>query len=69
MDKLPNERRYAVLLHDEMSVRGDLVYDKRSERIVGFVSPETMNVRKVSNVIYSHSDPCQPIRLQRHRTI
>ena len=47
MDDLPPEKRYAALLHDEMSVRGDLVYDKRSGEIVGFVNPQTWTFKKV----------------------
>ena len=45
---LPPEKRYAVLLHDEMSVRGDLVYDKRGGEIIGFVNPETWSFKQVT---------------------
>ena len=35
-----DEQRYVALLHDEMSIKADLVYDKRSGELVGFVSKD-----------------------------
>ena len=37
---LPDHKRYVVLLHDEMTIKHDLVYDRRSGEIVGFINPE-----------------------------
>jgi len=45
---LADNKKYAVLLIDEMSVREDLVYDRRGGEIVGFISPETWNFKKVN---------------------
>ena len=36
--------RYVVLLHDEMSVKSDLVFDRRSDEVVGFLHPEKWKV-------------------------
>ena len=36
-----DEQRYVALLHDEMSIKADLVYDKRSGELVGLVSKDT----------------------------
>ena len=33
-----------VLLHDEMSVKSDLVFDRRSDEVVGFLHPEKWKV-------------------------
>lgn len=37
-DKLAEHERFVVLLHDEMTIKSDLVFDKRSEELVGFVN-------------------------------
>lgn len=37
---LKDSERYVVLLHDEMSIKADLVYDKRSGEVVGFVNSD-----------------------------
>ncbi|XP_062585102.1 uncharacterized protein LOC134246755 [Saccostrea cucullata] len=49
---LPPEKRYVALLHDEMKVKADLVYDKRSGQIIGFTNPETwtFNEDEVSKI-------------------
>lgn len=36
---LPESQRYGILMHDEMSIRSDLVYKKQSDEIIGFVNP------------------------------
>ena len=38
IDSLPESRRYVALLIDEMKIKEDLVYDKRSGQIIGFMS-------------------------------
>ena len=37
---MPENKHYGIMMHDEMSVRGDLVYDRRNDKIVGFVKGE-----------------------------
>lgn len=37
-DKLSVNEKWVVLLHDEMTIKEDLVFDKRSEEVVGFVN-------------------------------
>ena len=36
-----------MLLHDEMSVRDDLVFDRRGGRIVGFINPQAWTFDEV----------------------
>ena len=38
IDSLPQLKRYVALLIDEMKIKEDLVYDKHTGQIVGFVS-------------------------------
>ena len=38
IDSLPESKRYVALLIDEMKIKEDLVYDKRSGKIIGFTS-------------------------------
>ena len=47
-EKLPPSKRFAVILHDEMSVRHDLVYDRRSNQMIGFINPDAWSFEKVS---------------------
>ena len=35
---LKDHQRYVVLLHDEMTIQSDLVYDRRSGEVVGFIN-------------------------------
>ncbi|XP_014679242.1 PREDICTED: uncharacterized protein LOC106819095 isoform X2 [Priapulus caudatus] len=37
---LEDNQRYVVLLHDEMTIKSDLVFDRRSSEIVGFINRE-----------------------------
>lgn len=39
------------LLHDEMKVKSDLVYDRRSEQVKGFTNPETWTFDEVYKLI------------------
>ena len=48
------EKQYVALMLDEMSVRGDLVYDHRAGSVVGFVNPETWNFKAVRFKDYVH---------------
>ena len=34
------EHRYVCLLHDEMSIKSDLVFDRKSNEVIGYVSPQ-----------------------------
>ncbi|XP_056003683.1 uncharacterized protein LOC125674046 [Ostrea edulis] len=38
---LPSEKRFVALLHDEMKIKSDLVYDRRSGQVIGFTNPDT----------------------------
>jgi hypothetical protein len=49
---LPAEKKYVALLHDEMKVKADLVYDKRSDQVVGFTNPDTWSFDEVSSFKY-----------------
>ena len=35
----PDSKRFIVLMHDEMSIKEDLVFDRRSGEVVGFINP------------------------------
>ena len=35
---LPPEQRFVALLHDEMTIKADLVYDHRGGEVVGFMN-------------------------------
>ena len=35
----PESKRFVVLMHDEMSIKEDLVFDRRSGEVVGFINP------------------------------
>lgn len=39
--KLEPQERFVCLLHDEMSIKADLVYDKRSGDLIGFTNPDS----------------------------
>ena len=43
---LPDNKRFVVLLHDEMAIKNDLVFDRRSGEVVGFINPEIWNVNE-----------------------
>lgn len=46
-DNLPPEKKYVCLLHDEMKIKADLVYDRRSQQVIGFTNPETWSFDEV----------------------
>ena len=41
------EHRYVCLLHDEMSIKSDLVFDGKSNELIGYVSPQEFDIQKV----------------------
>ena len=41
------EQRYVCLLHDEMSIKSDLVFDRKSNKLIGYVSPQEFDIQKV----------------------
>ena len=41
MKELPSEKQYGILMHDEMTIRSDLVYDRKGDSIIGFVNPSS----------------------------
>ena len=43
LDKLPDHKKYVVLLFDEMKVKESLVYDKHSAEVIGFVELGDVN--------------------------
>jgi hypothetical protein len=45
---LPSERKYVALLHDEMKIKADQVYDKQSDQIIGFTNPDTWTFNEVN---------------------
>lgn len=50
---LSENQRYVVLLHDEMSVKSDLVFDSRSGELIGFVNKDKWNFHD-TNKLVSH---------------
>ena len=49
-DNLPPEKKYVCLLHDEMKIKADLVYDRRSQQVIGFTNPDTWSFDEVKKV-------------------
>ena len=59
-EKLPEEKKYIALLHDEMKVKADLVYDRRSQEVIGFTNPDTWSFNEVQiyfKNMYSSTGP------------
>ena len=52
--KLPADQRFVCLLHDEMSVKEDLVWDSKTGQLVGFVNLNQWQERSDFNSIASH---------------
>ena len=46
------EKRFGVLLFDEMSVRHDLVFDRKSDEVIGFVNPGSWNFVEKVFILY-----------------
>ena len=42
-----DSHRYVCLLHDEMSIKCDLVFDRKSDKLLGYVAPEQFDPQKV----------------------
>ena len=57
---LSEEKRFGVLLFDEMSVRHDLVFDRKSDEVIGFVNPGRISLRRYLYCIY-HCTSCKSI--------
>ena len=54
-EKLPEEQRFVVLLHDEMSIKEDLVWDSKTGKLVGFVNLQQWGERPdIFNHVASH---------------
>ncbi|KAK7480261.1 hypothetical protein BaRGS_00028537 [Batillaria attramentaria] len=47
-DSLQPHQRYVVLLHDEMTIKSDLVFDERSGALVGFVNKDMWTFEKMA---------------------
>ena len=45
---LPATKRFVALLHDEMSIKADLVYDHRGGEVVGFINPDRWTFQEVN---------------------
>ena len=50
---LPDEYRFVALLHDEMSIRKDLVFDRVSGQVIGFVKPHMFH-QEVEESLATH---------------
>ena len=44
---LQDNKRFVALMFDEMSIRGDLVYDHRGGQLIGFTNPNEWNLHQV----------------------
>lgn len=53
-NKLPEDQRFVALLHDEMSVKEDLVWDSKTGELVGFVNLNQWQEQPDSRGIASH---------------
>jgi hypothetical protein len=45
--KLPESQKFVCILHDEVTIQQDLVFDKQSSTLVGYVAPEQLDLSKV----------------------
>ena len=45
--KLKEHEKYVCLLHDEMSIQQNLVFDRKLQQVVGYVSSEQLDISKV----------------------
>ena len=41
-----DHQRYVVLLHDEITIKSDLVFDRRSQEVIGFINPQNWEVQE-----------------------
>ena len=46
------DHRYVCLLHDEMSIKSDLVFDRKSNQLIGYVSPQQFDIQKVHTFVH-----------------
>jgi hypothetical protein len=53
---LPPEKRFVALLHDEMKIKSDLVYDRRSDQVIGFTNPDTWKFDEVWKKPFSNTN-------------
>ena len=53
-EKLGDHQKYVVLLHDEMSIKEDFVFDNRSQEVVGFVNVQNWQIDANYNSLASH---------------
>ena len=49
-----DHERFVVLLHDEMAIKSDLVFDRRSGEVVGFVNSQDWAVNDFSKNLANH---------------
>lgn len=47
---LPDHQRYVVLLHDEVTIQQDLVFDFKTGQLVGYVCPEEQSQSTVKEL-------------------
>lgn len=45
--ELPENNRYVTLMHDEITIQQDLVFDFKTNELVGYVCQEELQQRKV----------------------
>lgn len=48
---LPDHDRFVVLMHDEMSIQSDLVFDKRTGKLVGFIKSQVEQKQLATHVL------------------
>ena len=53
-EKLADHQKYVVLLHDEMSMKEDLVFHNRTQEVVGFVNKQNWQIDANYNRLASH---------------
>ena len=47
-NSLPDSDKFVVLMHDEMKISNDLVFDRKTEELVGYVLPEQFDPNEVN---------------------
>ena len=48
--QLPENQRFVVLLHDEMIIKRDLVYDRRSGEVVGYADLKIFSLENTDDL-------------------
>ena len=51
------DHRYVCLLHDEMSIKSYLVVDRKSNQLIGYVSPQQFDIQKLHTFVHIFTFP------------